>query len=242
MRSAVEHGLSEYSVAAYIIDPDGTAVDMMKVQLAEHAKNLLPMLQRHIDKTHTATSAPTPTRWDSSRKVPKPANGDLLLRVTTAFSSAERGTARNWLELKPNELSAILPPSAARVGDAWTIPEELSKRLLVYLFPPVGDYAASDSSFRSASLKAKLTNSTADTLALEIEGGFEMLHGPAPGSTAKAKLVGTAVYDRKNRTFTDFQIASTDARFILRWGNPAKPKEDVRKFVFGVEQVHGQPH
>jgi hypothetical protein len=239
-RASLDRRLTAGSVCVYIVAPSGEPIATMHVAEAAQPEKLLPMLQKVVRDRGLPPRSPEAIAAFARRAaatarppaVPKP-----YLQVWTRHVGTDEGLGitEDRVTLTAAQWRALAPPVGARVGDRWEIPPAVRDRIYAYFFPPVGNYHASDSKVRRASLTATVDAASPDELTLSLRGDLEMDHRREKNNDGSltARVRGEARYDSLRQVFTLFRLASEEAHFVWHYQSEAIPS----RFAVAVDLV-----
>jgi hypothetical protein len=224
-RLARERGLQTGMVYVYLLDAQGTPTDTMVVSRAAKPENLLPLLEKVVNRAPLQPrSTPLVVRPRTPATQTKSDKLRLHIRTQQLGSNAHLGPTDDWVELTPAETAKFLPPSEARVGSTWSVPREVADKIYSNCFPIVPHYQVSDSKIAQASLTATVTEIGPATTQIRLRGSLKMKHDPAGKESdgwVTATLLGFVEVDAGRRTASNLQLVSEEANLIWHWkGEP----------------------
>lgn len=237
-RDTKQRGLKGGTVCVYIMAPDGAVLATMPVHQAVVPKNLIPMIERIIDKEKLTPRNPEAV---SASAVPrKPVSpeteGGVVLHVRTKNEGprARYGVSEDWVQLSAAEWKAFLPEKAAKAGDSRQVPDKVADKLFQYFYPPGPNWKIKDSTVLKRSLTATVVSATDKEVRVKLSGSVTLSHPfgakDTPGKVT-AKVAGVLHYDPAKKTLTSFLMASEEAQFVWLWRNRPQPE----KMVIAVE-------
>ncbi len=238
-RDRSQRGLEGGTVCVFILAPDGTVSETMRVQKAYKPENLAPFLQKIVDDQKLAPRSDEAVRATTAAPRPpaKPTKeGGMVLNVWTRFDDpkSNRGTAQDWVEWTPDEWAALVPAAGAKSGEMRTLPRDAAAKLFQRLYPPTGRWDAHDCEFAGGRLTATVVAVEDGEVRLRLEGEAELKYpivDKQANGRVTAHLIGAARYDPAHRAFTSFVLASESAEYVWQWDGKAQHQ----KMLLAVE-------
>jgi hypothetical protein len=222
------------NVSVIIIDAEGDVIASRPVGQTSDPEKLLPWLRAVIEVYKIPVRSPEASRATAATAPPppKPKEGGRNFSIWTRFddSGRGRGTSHDRVELSAREWSAFVPREPVRVGDSWTVPAEVSQKLLRYGYPPLPHWDSSQGKVRAASLTLTVVAVDERQVRLRVEGNLELIYpfkGEPTDAVATAQLVGTARVDLTQRKLTEFQLTSEKAGYLWYWEGKPQPRTMV---------------
>jgi len=191
--------LSVGTVHAYVLDPDGHTHDSLHVASALQTSRLLAMLERAVAHFKPRPGSPIVTPARQSTPPPAPANGLVLHLISRSDARDSWGhfPAENWIALRREEWSRLLPRDSANPGQTWELDREVTGRILTYFYPQTENNDARTERIEAHSLTAKVIAVNGDLVTARVDGFVRMSHAFYPGRTAEplqAEVVGVLTF------------------------------------------------
>jgi hypothetical protein len=193
---ALEKKLSVGTVHAYVLTPDGHAFDSLHVAEAAKPGKTFSMLERAVE--HFRPKPGEPVIPPTAQSSPPPASADSLVLhlVSRSWSRGSWGDipAENWIVLRPEQWSKLLPARPIEPGHSWEIDRDVSARVLTYFYPQTENNHADIGRIQNASLTAKVLAIENGSVTARVDGFVEMQHVFYPGHNdprpLRADIVG----------------------------------------------------
>ena len=220
------------SVSMYITDPDGKAIDALRVpQAYEPVQNTVDLLQRNIDRLKVREGKPLVKPAPQS-VAPKADPDALILHVMVREDNQKQSwqsyPAENWLILPKADWSKFLPPAGAR---SWEVDPAVAKRLLTFFYPGTED-THSNQVDRNVIEQASIRASVVSKSLVRLDATLKMTRPFYPGHPEhkpvpiEAKAVGYVEIDSSK--IVSFRMATEQATF------------GGKKFGVAVENPRGE--
>ena len=175
--------LSVGTVHAYVLTPDGHTYDSLHVAAAADPWKTVAMLQRAVAQFKPSPGAPiVPTRPQSTPPAAPPDAVTLHL-VSRADDRGSWGEfpAENWIVLKREDWTKIVPPGSVQPGQTWDLDRDVSARILTYFYPQTENNDARLDRIDAQSLTAKALAIKDGVVTARIDGFVRMHHAFLPG-------------------------------------------------------------
>jgi hypothetical protein len=227
-----QRGLDRGTVCVIILDPDGSVRATQRVQLAYKPENLIPFLEKIIaDRKLTPRDAKAirATAVQPPEIKPK-TEGGRLVHVWTRCDQkgVNNGLSHDRVELTTAECQAFAPPANARPGTSWKIPDEITRKLFQFCYPPNPHWKAKESKVLSGTLTATLAAVSAQEARINLEGEMKLSFphaGKPTDGRVTARFVGVAHQDAKKRTLTSLALVAEQADYVWYWQGKPQPIE-----------------
>jgi hypothetical protein len=192
--------LSAGTVHAYITAPDGHCIDSQHVATAAKVDQLTAMLERTVEKLKTPEGKPLVIPTTQS-KAPK-ADADALVLHLTSRHLTRKGddyvparktlgetksagwgafAQENWIVLKRDEWTKLLPAANVIAGVSWDMDKEVAARILTYFYPSTENNDVSKNRIDQQALKATVLSVKDGLVRARIDGSLKMKHPFYPG-------------------------------------------------------------
>jgi hypothetical protein len=171
--------LSVGTVHVYLLSPEGRLLDSMHVAHAARTTNLIAGLEKTIAALKVQGGESVVPLAPQSR--PPSCEPNSLVLHLTARSLDGRGAwsdfpVEDWIVLSREEQRQFIDAGRATVGQTWTIPPELSRKLLTHFYPPTENNDVSKNRFEQQSLAATVVSVKDGVVRAAIEGRLKMQH------------------------------------------------------------------
>jgi len=192
--------LSVGTVHAYVLTPDGHVVDSLHVAEAEKAGNTLAMLKRAVERFKPRPGQPAVPPAPQSHPPLASADSMVLHLVSRADDTGGWGAipAENWIVLRSERWSRLLPPLPAEPGQTWDLDRDVSSEILTYFYPQTQNNDADIQRIEKLVLTAKVLSVENGSVTARIDGFVEMQHALYPGhkdtQPLRAEVVGVLVF------------------------------------------------
>lgn len=229
-RERAKRGFKGGTVCAFVIAANGDVLATQPVQLAYKPENLLPLLQSIIAEQKLEPRSQEAIRASAAQPAdakPK-AEGVRFIHIWTCLDTGlNRGLTNDLVELTPAQCKAFLPPAEAKPGTAWDIPEEISRKLFQYGYPPGPLWMTKDCKVMKGTLRATLAAVSGAEAHIKLEGEMLLkfpLGKPTEGRIT-ARFVGAARADCKKQTLMSLALVSEQADYVWYWQNKLQPRK-----------------
>lgn len=192
--------LSVGTVHAYVLTPDGHAVDSLSVAEAAQSEKTLAMLERAVERFKPKPGAPLVPPTAQSSPPPASADSMVLHLVSRTWGRGSWGEfpAENWIVLRPEEWSKLLPARPVEPGQTWELDRDVSAKILTYFYPQTENNDADVGRIQKLSLTAKVLTVENGSVTARLDGFVEMQHVFYPGrndpQSLRADSVGVLTY------------------------------------------------
>jgi hypothetical protein len=242
-QTAGQEKLSIGTVHAYVLSPDGQAVDSRHVAHAG-PESVIKMLNDAI-KTHArkpgkplvalATQSPRPeapadalvlhltsrylvSRNDGSAR--KEIEGEFVPRKTSGLGGERSGQwdalpSEDWLVLQPEAWRGLLPEGTVGVADTWQVKDALVDTLLTRFYPTTEENDLSRNRIDERSLKITVLSVEGPRVRARIDGHLNMKHSFTPGREDNRFVHATVegVMAFDAKQIHDLQLVTTKATY-----------------------------
>jgi hypothetical protein len=197
---ALEKKLSVGTVHAYVLTPDGHAVDSLHVADAAKPGKTLSMLERAAERFQPKPGAPVIPPTAQSSAPPASADSVVLHLVSRVWGRGSWGEipAENWIVLRPEQWSKLLPAPPIEPGHSWELDRDVSARILTYFYPQTENNDADVARIQNLSLRGKVLTIENGSVTARIDGFVEMQHVFYPGHNdpqpLRADVVGVLIW------------------------------------------------
>lgn len=207
------------SVHVYILKPSGDFFDSMHVAEAAKSGRLIKMLERAASELSVAAGPPAVSPKPQSQRPACDAD-DLTLHLT-ARSLDGKGAwsefpVENWIVLTPAEQAQFLGNRATANDDTWTVPTELSQRLLTHFYPATENNDVSKNKFLEQKLVATIVSAEGKRARARLTGNFRMEHSfyhKPDGKIAEGTVIGYVDFDPSVARIEDVQLITDKATY-----------------------------
>jgi hypothetical protein len=184
-REALDKKLSAGSVHAYVLSPDGHAIDSLHVADAATGEKLLNMLRRTVDKLGVKPGETLVKPKLQSACPIKPDDGSLVLHLTAraegtnpADNSWHAYPSEDWIVLAPADQAKLLPTEKdVKPGTAWEIDRDVATQILTHFYPQTENNDVSKNRIDRISLKATALSVRPDgRVRARLDGILRMQH------------------------------------------------------------------
>lgn len=203
----------------YLIAPDGTVAEVIRVKAAKVAETLVARLEAAVARMKTASGDPVVAPHPLSVAPPAPPGGLVLHVVARADRRHPWGEfpGENWIVLSPERSELLLKPGAGAPGDSWLIDSEISAALLTYFYPQTENNDITKNRLDRQWLRATIVSADADRAVARIHGELRMKHLFYPSrpddSVVTATLVGTLEFDPTSRRVRSLRLLTENATY-----------------------------
>ncbi len=175
--------LSVGTVHAYVLTPDGHPFDSLHVGEAAKPGKTIAMLERAVEQFKPKPGGPVVPPEAQSSPPAAPSDSMTLHLVSRADDRGSWGQipAENWIVLRPEQWSKLLPPRAIEPGETWELDHDVSSRILTYFYPQTENNNADPSRIEKLALTAKVLTVENRTVTSRIDGFVQMQHVFYPG-------------------------------------------------------------
>lgn len=180
--------MSVGTVHVYLLNPQGHLIATMHVAQAWKPDALIPMLQQAVQQLGTPPGDPVikPTLQGPPQCDPD----SLLLHLTARYlqrkgddyALIEGGSdwsafpSEDWISLRREEWTQLLPPAGARIGRSWEIDPKLVSTLLLHFYPPTENWDLATNQIDEQSLTATVISNDGSRVRVKLTGHFKMKH------------------------------------------------------------------
>jgi hypothetical protein len=250
--------LSTGTVHAYVLTADGKPFDSLHVAEAK-PERVIAMLKRAVQELHVAEGKPA-VKPASQAADPDAQPDSLLLHLTARYlfpkgqpearkdrddayvpAALQLGTARSgqwdalpsedWIELKREEWTKVLPTSAVEAGSSWDLDKHVAAQLLTRFYPTTENNDLATNRLDQQSLTATVLSVKDGVVHARIDGSLKMKHTFYPGrddqNLVKATIVG----------YMDFEPATPRIRTLRLVTEKATYGSESRRFGVAVRSV-----
>jgi len=208
------------SVHVYVLKPSGDFFDSMHVAEAAKATKLIELLERSISELNITAGTPVVKPLPQSQQ-PACEEGSLTLHLT-ARSLDGKGAwsdfpVENWIVFPPAEQRDLLGRrDQVKEGDTWTIPSELSRKLLTHFYPATENNDVAKNKFTAQQLSATVVNVHGAGARARVTGSFRMEHSfyhKPDGKIAEGTVVGYMDFAPSSATIEGVQLVTDKASY-----------------------------
>ena len=208
------------SVHVYVLKPSGDFFDSMHVAEAAKARKLIELLERSISEFKVAAGTPVVNPQPQSQP-PACEKGSLTLHLT-ARSLDGKGAwsefpVENWVTLSPAEQRDLLGRrEQVKTGETWTIPAELSQKLLTHFYPATENNDVSKNKFLEQQLTATVVSVNGAGARARVTGSFRMEHSfyhKPDGKIAEGTVLGYMDFAPASGTIESVQFVTDKASY-----------------------------
>jgi hypothetical protein len=208
------------SVHVYVLKPSGDFFDSLHVAEAAKATKLIELLERSTSELNIAAGTPVVKPEPQSQR-PACEEGSLTLHLT-ARSLDGKGAwsefpVENWIVFSAAEQRDLLGGrDRVKAGDTWTIPRELSQKLLTYFYPATENNDVSKNKFLEERLDATVVEVNGAGARARVMGNFRMEHSfyhKPDGKIAEGTVVGYIDFAPSSATIESAQFVTSKASY-----------------------------
>ncbi|HEY7327134.1 MAG TPA: hypothetical protein VH592_05830 [Gemmataceae bacterium] len=238
-RERARRGLKGGNVCVFIIAANGDVLATQPVQQAYKPENLLPLLQSTIadqklglrseEAIETSVAKPADAK-------PKSESGRVIHIWTSLDSGGNRGLSNDRVELTAPQWKAFLPPTGAKAGTSWDIPDEIASKLFQYGYPPGPQWMTKDCKVLKGTLKATLAAVSEEESSIELSGEMILKFpvGKPTEGRITAHFVGTGRVDRRKPALLSLELVSEEAEYVWYW--QGKPQQRKLRIAMELER------
>jgi len=184
------------SVGAYVLTPDGHTYDTIQ----DSTEGTLATLRRAVDQFKPTPGKPVVA--PAPQSVPPPAARDAVI-LHLISRGDDRGSwgqfpAENWIVLKREDWSKLLPTGEVTPGQTWELDRDVSAKVLTYFYPQTENNDARTDRIEKHSLTAKALTAKDGWVTARIDGFVKMQHVFYPGrkdaQPLEAEVVGVLTF------------------------------------------------
>jgi hypothetical protein len=210
-QEGVARKLGMGTVGAYVLTPDGHTYDTVR----DSTEGTLAALRRAVEQFKPTPGKPVVP--PAPQSVPPPAAADAVT-LHLISRGDDRGSwgqfpAENWIVLKREEWSTLLPTGEVTPGQTWELDRAVSAKLLTYFYPQTENNDARTDRIERHSLTAKALTVKDGLVTARIDGFVRMQHVFYPGrkdaQPLGADVVGVLTFAPGNPP--SLQLATTKA-------------------------------
>ena len=207
-------------VHVYIVGPDKAAIASLPINEATDNGKMIAFLQGIATKLNVAPGGPAVKPHPQSHPPAAPADSLVIHLLARAFTNGEwhNFPAENWIILKQDEWSQLLPAGEAAPKATWTVPKPLAVRLAEWVYPASEEKTGVNRS-RVDQADFRLTTVTVEggLARARIDGKIRLLHSFYPGGQAQdfavSELTGFMDFNIGERRIQRLRIVTTKAHY-----------------------------
>lgn len=208
------------SVHVYVLKSSGEFFDSMHVAEAAKATKLLELLERSVSELNIAAGTPVVKPQPQSQR-PVCEDGSLTLHLT-ARSLDGKGAwsdfpVENWIEFSAAEQRGLLGGrDRVKPEDTWTIPVELSQKLLTHFYPATENNDVSKNKFLEQQLTAAVVSASGASARARVTGRFRMEHSfyhKPDGKISEGTVIGYIDFSPLSATIDHVQLVTDKASY-----------------------------
>jgi hypothetical protein len=228
-RERRRRGFEGGTVSVNVLAPDGSILATQPVQKACHPENLVPFLEGLVEKEHLRPRPEAANRAAPVKAKAPGAEGGKVLRVWARVDrpgAPNRGVGSDRVELTAAEWKQFLPPSDARPGTSWQVPERVAHHLFQHFYPPGPHWRLEDSKVQKGVLTASVASVSDDEVRVRLEGRLVLIYPasrPESGGRMTAHVVGFLHCSPGGQAPTAFVMASEEAEYVWYWEGKLQP-------------------
>jgi hypothetical protein len=216
---ALNAGLSPSTVGIYILTPEGRTLDAVHVVKVYKPEELLPVLERAVEKLKTRPGDPVVPPATLS-KPPQHEPDSLVLHLTARVLKAGSGwdafPAENWIVLSRTQWTKFLPPGHLSPGKSWDIDKEAAAALLTYFYPATENNDISKNRIEQEVLKGRVISIKNGVIRVRLSGQLKMKHAfyhKDDANVVEAGLAGYLDLDPRNNVIRSFRLVTDEASY-----------------------------
>ena len=208
------------TVHVYILTPSGEFFDSMHVAEAAKSKKLIELLERAVAEINVPAGEPVVKPRPQSQC--PPCHGGAVALHLTSRSLDGRGAwsefpVENWIILSPAEQRELTGArNSTAVGQTWSVPCELSARLLTHFYPATENNDVSKNKFLEQSLNVTVASIDEGRARAKISGTFRMEHSfyhKPDGKVAEGAVAGFVDFVPETGRVADLQLVTERAAY-----------------------------
>ena len=208
-------------VHIYILTPDAQPLDGMRIGDAVMGDNLLDYLKGMIKKLNIPRGEALVKPVPQSVAPKAPADSMVLhlsARAESRIGNYRQFPAENWIVLGQSEWSKLLPTGPAKVKDSWTVPADVSTKLLNRFYPQTVEINAGIERSRIDNQKLTLTvmSIREGIVRARFDGTLHMKHGSVAHEEdwfVDAELTGFLEFDPATRRIQRLRLVTKKATY-----------------------------
>jgi hypothetical protein len=184
-------------VRSYVLTPDGHPYAMLDGVKVEPT---LAGLQRAVQQFQPKPGNPVVPPAPQSAPPPTGADDISLHLISRADVRDSWGwlPAEDWIVLKREQWSKLLPSGDVKSGDAWELDRNVTARVLTHFYPQTENTHANIERIDGQSLTAKVLAVKDGVVTARVDGFVKMHHAFYPGRkdahALEAEVVGILVF------------------------------------------------
>jgi hypothetical protein len=216
---AVKAGLSTGTVHVYILTPDGHPIDSLHVAEACKPEQLIPLLERTVQKLKPRPGDPVVKPAIQSRPPEHDADSlvlHLTARVLKPGSGWHHFPAESWIVLKRAQWTKFLPPGHIGIGKSWDIDKEAAAEVLTYFYPATENNSVPTERIEHQELHGRIISNRDGVIRVRLSGQLKMHHNfyyKEDMSVVEAALIGFLDVDPRKNTIQAFRLVTDEASY-----------------------------
>jgi hypothetical protein len=234
-REALKAKLSTGTVHVYILDPDGHPIDSQHVAVASKVEKLTEMLERTVEKLKLEDGKPL-VKPVTQSVAPRPDADVLVLHLTartltrkadewlpvkpalgeTRSSGWGAFAVEDWIVLKKDECSKLLPEGDVTAGKSWDLDKQVAAKVLKHFYPSTENNDVAKNRIDEQQLRATVLSVKDGVVRARVDGGLKMKHAfyhKDDDNFVDATIVGILDYDPATKKIRSLQLASDKATY-----------------------------
>lgn len=242
-RTALQHILDEAQKAklgvrftqVYVLAPDGSPIDALRVRDADKQGNLALFLERTAEKLQAAAGKPVVAPSPQFRPPTAPADA-LVLHLTARylkdngtepFAPQDKGLgeagdswralpSEEWLVFDRAEQARLVPAQAAVPGLLWHLDRDLAARLLTHFFPQTPNSNPAGNVLLQQDLRGQVLQVERDVAQAWIEGSLLMRHPFARNEDddlVRADIIGFMEFESAGKRIRSLRLVTDRATY-----------------------------
>jgi len=216
---ALKAGLSASTVGVYILAPDGHTVEAMHVAQASKPDQLIPLLERVVQKLKTPPGNPL-IKPVTQSKPPQHETDSLVLhlsaRVLKVGGAWDYFPVENWIVLERAQWTKFLPPGHIGPAKSWDIDKDVASGLLAYFYPATENNDVSTNRIERLDLKGSVLSAHDGLIRVRLSGKVTMKHTfyqKDDENVVEANLMGFLDFDPKKNVIKSFELVTDQASY-----------------------------
>ncbi len=184
-------------VRAYILSPDGHPSYLVPTGAAAET---LAMLNQAVGHFKPTPGKPVVPPAPQSAPPPSPADAVILHLISRGDDHGSWGEfpAENWIVLRREDWSALLPAGEVSPGRTWELDRNITARILTYFYPQTENNDANIARIQEQFLTAKVLTIKDGVVTARVDGLVRMQHVFYPGrkdaQPLRADVVGVLTF------------------------------------------------
>lgn len=191
-------GMGGGAVWIYIMSPEAKVMPGIgKHRALSKAEPVIEMLKETIEHLGTKPGPPV-VKPRMQAAPPNAEQGSLMLHVTArGFNqgSWRQFPGENWIALKRDEWTKLLPPGPVQAGSTWEVDPNVARKILTTFYPPTEDPTTHQdrNRFESHYLRGKVLSVEGNTVRARLDSKLRMRRSFYPNGKDDRLIEATSV-------------------------------------------------